>query len=116
MSQTSCVNSRRRLCSHSPAIRQCQSPRPRTPYDTGPTIEPMPPTACYRPDVTDVALHPTLAFSPLAIGDVIANRYELKQRLGQGGMGVVWRAYDRDMEEDVALKMLAPDQVTNAVA
>ncbi|MBX3248045.1 MAG: protein kinase [Myxococcales bacterium] len=39
-------------------------------------------------------------------------RFELKERLGQGAFGVVWRAYDRERRQLVALKQLrtlAPD-------
>ena len=38
---------------------------------------------------------------------VLAGRYELRDRVGQGGMSVVWRARDLVLNRDVAVKMLA---------
>jgi len=49
-------------------------------------------------------LHRIAGRSPL-----IADRYQLLERIGEGGMGVVWRAYDRDLEEVVAIKFLRED-------
>lgn len=42
-----------------------------------------------------------------APGDTLANRFELRRRIGAGGMGEVYEAYDRDTAEMVALKTLA---------
>jgi serine/threonine-protein kinase len=42
-------------------------------------------------------------------GDVIAGRYTLASKLGEGAMGVVWSARCRALDVDVALKMLRPE-------
>jgi O-6-methylguanine DNA methyltransferase len=44
-----------------------------------------------------------------AIGEVIAGRYELRRHVGTGGMGVVYEARDRVLDESVALKLLRAD-------
>ena len=45
----------------------------------------------------------------LARGTVFAGRYEIIEELGQGGMGKVYRAFDKKIEEEVALKLLKPE-------
>ncbi|HEX2110051.1 MAG TPA: protein kinase [Gaiellaceae bacterium] len=42
----------------------------------------------------------------MEIGDVVAGRYALEDVLGRGGMATVYRAHDRVLERDVALKVL----------
>ncbi len=42
-------------------------------------------------------------------GTLFANRYEVKEILGMGGMGVVYRAFDRELREPVAIKTLRPE-------
>ncbi|MEE0940521.1 MAG: serine/threonine-protein kinase [Bifidobacteriaceae bacterium] len=44
-------------------------------------------------------------------GQLIHRRYRLDERLAQGGMGEVWRAYDMDLRKNVAIKALRSDLV-----
>jgi len=39
-------------------------------------------------------------------GDVVAGRYSVDNRLGQGGMASVWRVRDIELDETIALKIL----------
>jgi serine/threonine protein kinase len=50
------------------------------------------------------------------LGRVLGGRYRLLERLGQGGMGTVYRATHTLMEKPVAVKILRPEMATDAEA
>lgn len=43
-------------------------------------------------------------------------RYEIERRLGSGGMGVVYKGFDTELNRSVAIKVLAPHLATNGPA
>lgn len=45
----------------------------------------------------------------LGPGDVVDGRFEIQHRMGRGAMGVVYAAFDRDLERVVALKLVDAD-------
>lgn len=74
---------------------------------------PTPPPSVAPDGVTlDAASETERVPSPgreLQTGEVFANRYEILASIGKGGMGVVYRARDRQLDEEVALKLLRPE-------
>ncbi|MGA8669937.1 MAG: serine/threonine-protein kinase, partial [Terracidiphilus sp.] len=49
----------------------------------------------------------------LQIGIVLGNRYEILELLGEGGMGAVYKAADREVDRIVALKVIRPEMASN---
>jgi serine/threonine protein kinase/tetratricopeptide (TPR) repeat protein len=99
------------------------------PAPSEPAVEPRvkPPTRVANPDATISDSLPA-AGTPagaralsgiymkeaiLQPGDLIGARYEILQLLGEGGMGAVYKALDKEVERTVALKLIRPELASN---
>jgi len=65
-------------------------------------------------DATRLVTTSQMSFSPLnpddpLIGIVLAGRYLVKRRIGEGGMGLVYEGLHRDIDKRVAIKVLRDD-------
>jgi HAMP domain-containing protein len=75
-------------------------------------------TAASAPGAT-VSMSPSAPTMKLAMagnqvispGSTIGNRYQVTSVLGVGGMGVVYKAHDRELGEPVAIKTLKPEMM-----
>jgi len=68
---------------------------------------------CSAPLKPSVEISPTKTFETpakgLTKGTTFATRYEVIDELGKGGMGRVYKALDKEINEEVAIKLLKPE-------
>jgi HAMP domain-containing protein/predicted Ser/Thr protein kinase len=57
---------------------------------------------------------PGSPYADLPLGHLFANRYQIESILGRGGMGVVYKATDTQLDETVAIKTLPGDVMTRS--
>src|SRR5580765_7491161 len=50
---------------------------------------------------------------PHSAGTTLAH-YRLTEKLGEGGIGVVWKAHDQHLDREVAVKVLAPGSLADS--
>ena len=68
---------------------------------------------CSAPLKPSEEISPTKTFETpakgLTKGTTFASRYEVIEELGKGGMGRVYKALDKEINEEVAIKLLKPE-------
>ncbi|MGE5188868.1 MAG: protein kinase domain-containing protein [Gemmatimonadota bacterium] len=83
-----------------------EPPRPVSPSSETPSLSPSQAKTLSN-DATEEIAAPAGDLSP---GQLLGSRYRINRRLGRGGMGEVWLAYDLKLQVDVALKTIQSER------
>ncbi len=100
------VSARRAASSPEVPAGPAAATEPRAPRASGPSTAV---SARQRP-----APIPTDTAPQAKVSERLSNRYLLKQKIGEGGMGTVYVAHDTELDREVAVKMLAANLVNDA--
>jgi len=85
---------------------RCHSENPEALKFCGECGTPLPSSKYTHPEATETLQTPV---QELTTGSTFASRYQIIEELGKGGMGKVYKVFDADIKEKVALKLLKPE-------
>jgi len=85
---------------------KCQAENPETKQFCGDCGTQLPSSRDIHPEVTETLQTP---IKELTTGSTFAGRYQIIEELGKGGMGRVYRAVDKKLNEEVAIKIIKPE-------
>ncbi|MGB8960309.1 MAG: protein kinase [Candidatus Aminicenantales bacterium] len=89
----------------------CHSENPETSRFCAGCGTQLPPPQSHPPVVTETLQMP---LRELTTGSTFAGRYQVIEELGHGGMGRVYKVFDTEVREKLALKLLKPEIATDA--
>jgi eukaryotic-like serine/threonine-protein kinase len=72
-------------------------------------LDPSPTPAAGKPKLSNIFPKQ----NQLQVGDVLGRRFEILSVLGEGGMGTVYKALDREVNHFVALKLIRPEMAAH---
>jgi eukaryotic-like serine/threonine-protein kinase len=70
-------------------------------------------SSCFDEDITHCPIDNRATFHSLPGGAALDGRYVLERRLGEGGMGIVYKAHHKFLKTTRAIKVIKPELVGN---